>query len=53
LPPLDVFAALVPALYPEVTFALGVPITDLFEPPASDAIICPKCGAKLEIKAKE
>jgi transcriptional regulator with XRE-family HTH domain len=33
--------------------ALNVPITDLFERPAIDTIICPKCGAKLEIKAKE
>jgi transcriptional regulator with XRE-family HTH domain len=33
--------------------ALGVPVTDLFEQPASDTITCPKCGAKLEIKAKE
>ncbi|MDR0573035.1 MAG: helix-turn-helix transcriptional regulator [Tannerella sp.] len=37
----------------EIAAALGVPITDLFEPPASDAIICPKCGARLEIKVKE
>jgi transcriptional regulator with XRE-family HTH domain len=33
--------------------ALNVPIADLFEQPASDTIICPKCGAKLEFKAKE
>jgi transcriptional regulator with XRE-family HTH domain len=33
--------------------ALGVPITDLFEQPTGDTITCPKCGAKLEIKAKE
>jgi transcriptional regulator with XRE-family HTH domain len=37
----------------KVANALNVPISDLFEQPASDTIMCPKCGAKLEIKAKE
>jgi transcriptional regulator with XRE-family HTH domain len=37
----------------EIADALNVPITELFEQPASDTITCPKCGAKLEIKAKE
>ena len=29
--------------------AIGVPVTELFEQPKSNAIICPKCGARLEI----
>ena len=33
--------------------ALGVPVTELFEQPKSDAITCPNCGVRLEIKAKE
>jgi transcriptional regulator with XRE-family HTH domain len=37
----------------KIADALNVPIADLFEQPASDTITCPKCGAKLEIKAKE
>jgi transcriptional regulator with XRE-family HTH domain len=36
-----------------ISNALGVPVTDLFERPASDTITCPNCGAKLEIKVKE
>ncbi|MDR0682824.1 MAG: helix-turn-helix transcriptional regulator [Dysgonamonadaceae bacterium] len=36
-----------------IAAALGVPITELFEPPVSDAITCPKCGARFEIIAKE
>ncbi|MDR0573840.1 MAG: helix-turn-helix transcriptional regulator [Tannerella sp.] len=37
----------------KIAGALGVPITELFEPPASDAITCPNCGARLEIRVKE
>jgi transcriptional regulator with XRE-family HTH domain len=37
----------------EIAAALGVPVTELFEQPKSDTISCPKCGARLEIKAKE
>jgi len=29
--------------------SLDVPITELFEQPASDVVNCPKCGAKLKI----
>jgi transcriptional regulator with XRE-family HTH domain len=36
-----------------IAAALNVPVVDLFEQPASDTIICPKCGTKLEFKAKE
>jgi transcriptional regulator with XRE-family HTH domain len=37
----------------KIAAALDVPITDLFERPASNTITCPKCGARLEIKVKE
>ncbi|MDR0682774.1 MAG: helix-turn-helix transcriptional regulator [Dysgonamonadaceae bacterium] len=40
-------------VFERIANVLNVPIIDLFERPASDAITCPKCGAKLEIKAKE
>jgi transcriptional regulator with XRE-family HTH domain len=40
-------------VFERIADALNVPITELFEQPASDTITCPKCGAKLEIKAKE
>jgi transcriptional regulator with XRE-family HTH domain len=33
--------------------ALGVPITELFEPPHTDTITCPNCGAKLMLKKRE
>lgn len=33
--------------------ALAVPITELFTQPDTSVIICPNCGAKLEVKAKE
>ncbi|MDR1340798.1 MAG: helix-turn-helix domain-containing protein [Prevotellaceae bacterium] len=33
--------------------AIGVPVAELFERPSTDVIICPKCGAELEIKMKE
>jgi len=32
-----------------IASALNVPITDLFEQPATDIINCPKCGAKLKL----
>jgi DNA-directed RNA polymerase subunit RPC12/RpoP len=37
----------------KIAAALDISVTELFEPPASDAITCPKCGARFEIKAKE
>jgi transcriptional regulator with XRE-family HTH domain len=37
----------------KIADALGVPVSELFEQPASNIITCPKCGAKLAIKAKE
>jgi transcriptional regulator with XRE-family HTH domain len=37
----------------EIAKALSVPFSELFEPPQTDVINCPKCGAKLEIKVKE
>jgi transcriptional regulator with XRE-family HTH domain len=36
-----------------IAAALGISVSDFFERPASDTITCPKCGARLEIKAKE
>jgi len=36
-----------------IAVALNVPVTELFEQPATDIINCPKCGTKLEIKEKE
>lgn len=32
---------------------LKVPITELFEQPKENVIVCPKCGTKLEVKEKE
>ncbi|MDR0762950.1 MAG: helix-turn-helix transcriptional regulator [Bacteroidales bacterium] len=37
----------------KIAAELNVSIIDLFERPDTAAITCPKCGAKLEIKAKE
>ncbi|MDR1582913.1 MAG: helix-turn-helix transcriptional regulator [Prevotellaceae bacterium] len=34
----------------KVADVLGVPISDLFEQPASDVIICPKCGTKFKME---
>ena len=31
--------------------ALGVPITDLFEQPLTDVMICPKCGTKFKMES--
>jgi transcriptional regulator with XRE-family HTH domain len=36
----------------KIASALNVPITELFERPSTDVIICPNCGAELEIKIK-
>ena len=33
--------------------AIGCDVSDLFERPKSNEIICPKCGTKLEVKEKE
>jgi transcriptional regulator with XRE-family HTH domain len=33
--------------------ALDISVAELFEEQASGTIACPKCGARLEIKAKE
>jgi transcriptional regulator with XRE-family HTH domain len=32
-----------------IALALGVPIADLFEQPASDTITCPYCGGKIKV----
>ena len=32
-----------------IAVALNVPITELFEQPAADIIICPKCGTKFKM----
>ena len=32
-----------------IASAIGIPISELFEQPASDVINCPKCGAKLKL----
>ena len=36
-----------------IAIALEVPISELFEQPATDIINCPNCGAKLTLKIKE
>lgn len=33
-----------------IASALGVPLTDLFEPPPTDVMICPKCGTKFKME---
>lgn len=33
--------------------ALGVSVAELFVPQGSEAVRCPKCGAVLELRAKE
>ena len=33
-----------------IASALGVPVTDLFEPPSTDVITCPKCGTKFRME---
>jgi len=33
-----------------IALALNVPITELFEQPATDIIICPKCGTKFKME---
>ena len=32
-----------------IAAALNVPVTELFDQPATDIINCPKCGAKLKL----
>jgi len=32
-----------------IASALDVPVTELFDQPATDIINCPKCGAKLKL----
>jgi len=32
-----------------IASALCVPVTDLFEPPSTDVITCPQCGAKFQL----
>ena len=34
-----------------ISIALGVPITDLFEQPPTDVMICPKCGTKFKMES--
>jgi len=34
----------------KIADALGVPISELFERPSADAIICPKCGTKFKME---
>ena len=36
----------------KIATALDVPVTELFDQPATDIIVCPKCGTKLEVKEK-
>jgi transcriptional regulator with XRE-family HTH domain len=36
----------------KVANTLDVPVTALFEQPATDVINCPACGARLELKRK-
>ena len=33
-----------------IASALNVPITELFEPLATDKIVCPKCGTKFRME---
>ena len=33
-----------------IASALEVPVTELFEQPATDVIICPKCGTKFKME---
>jgi DNA-binding Xre family transcriptional regulator len=33
----------------KIAGALGVPVTDLFERPATDVINCPHCGGKIKM----
>lgn len=37
----------------KIADALNVPISELFEQPDTSVIVCPKCGAQLEVKEKE
>ena len=34
----------------KIAAALGVPVTDLFEQPATDVMTCPKCGQKFKME---
>ena len=36
----------------EIAAALNVPVIELFEPPASGSIICPKCGTAIKLSAE-
>ena len=33
-----------------IASALGVPVTDLFAPPSTDVITCPKCGTRFRME---
>ena len=33
-----------------IAVALNVPITELFEQPTTDIIVCPKCGTKFKME---
>ena len=33
-----------------IASALCVPVTDLFEPPSTDVITCPKCGTRFRME---
>jgi transcriptional regulator with XRE-family HTH domain len=37
-------------VFERIADALSVPITELFEQPASDTITCPRCGAKFRME---
>jgi transcriptional regulator with XRE-family HTH domain len=37
----------------KIATVLDVPISELFEQPATDTITCPNCGAKLTISKKK
>ena len=32
-----------------IASALGVPVTELFDPPSTDIITCPQCSAKFQL----
>ena len=37
----------------KISTALGVPITDLFDRPATGTIVCPNCGTEIKITAEK
>ena len=37
----------------KIADALGVHLVELFQQPTNDALLCPKCGAKLKLTVEE